>query len=42
MQVKNQNGEVIGTVTSGTYSPALRKGIGLALISSDIQKVIRS
>jgi aminomethyltransferase len=38
MQVKNQNGEVIGTVTSGTFSPALRKGIGLALISSDIQK----
>jgi aminomethyltransferase len=38
MQVKNQNGEVIGTVTSGTFSPALRKGIGLALISSDIKK----
>ena len=38
MQVKNQNGEVIGTVTSGTFSPALRKGIGLALISPDIQK----
>ena len=38
MQVKNQNGEVIGTVTSGTFSPALRKGIGLALISSAIQK----
>ena len=38
MQVKNLKGEVIGSVTSGTYSPALKKGIGLALINSDVKK----
>jgi aminomethyltransferase len=38
MQVKNTSGEMIGLVTSGTFSPALKKGIGLALISSDISK----
>jgi len=38
MQVKNLQGEVIGSVTSGTYSPALKKGIGLALINSDVKK----
>jgi aminomethyltransferase len=38
MQVKNQQGEVIGKVTSGTFSPALKKGIGLALLSSAISK----
>lgn len=43
MQVKNISGLTIGTVTSGTYSPTLKKGIGLALIRSDIaigEKVI--
>lgn len=38
MQVKNQEGEVVGKVTSGTFSPALKKGIGLALLSSEISK----
>jgi len=38
MQVKNLQGEVIGAVTSGTYSPALKKGIGLALIDSNVKK----
>ena len=38
MQVKNVSGEVVGFVTSGTFSPALKKGIGLALINSDISK----
>jgi len=38
MQVKNLQGEVIGVVTSGTYSPALKKGIGLALVNSDVKK----
>ena len=38
MQVKNLKGELIGSVTSGTYSPALKKGIGLALINSDVKK----
>lgn len=36
MQVKNSHGEVIGEVTSGTFSPTLKKGIGLALIDSAI------
>jgi aminomethyltransferase len=38
MQVKNRAGEVIGYVTSGTFSPSLKKGIGLALINSESKK----
>jgi aminomethyltransferase len=38
MQVKNSSGEVIGVVTSGTFSPGLKKGIGLALINSEVIK----
>jgi aminomethyltransferase len=38
MQVKNLTGEVIGVVTSGTFSPGLKKGIGLALINSEVIK----
>ena len=38
MQVKNLSGEVIGVVTSGTFSPGLKKGIGLALINSQVTK----
>jgi aminomethyltransferase len=33
MQVKDSSGVVIGEVTSGTFSPTLKKGIGLALIN---------
>ena len=32
MEVKNSDGAVIGVVTSGTFSPSLKKGIALALI----------
>ena len=32
MEVKNTDGEVIGTITSGTFSPSLKKGIALALL----------
>lgn len=32
MEVKGAGDEVVGEVTSGTFSPTLRKGIGLALI----------
>ena len=32
MDVKNSAGEVIGIVTSGTFSPSLKKGIALALV----------
>ena len=38
MQVKDQYGNQIGQVTSGTFSPALKKGIGLALINSQVTK----
>lgn len=38
MVVKNSGGEVIGEVTSGTFSPSLKKGIALALIAPDIKK----
>ena len=38
MQVKNANGDaVVGTVTSGTFSPTLRVGIGLALLAADLE-----
>jgi aminomethyltransferase len=30
------DGEAVGTVTSGTFSPSLRKGIGLALLRTDV------
>ena len=36
MQVKNSNGEVIGEVTSGTFSPTLKNGIALALVDSAV------
>ena len=38
MQVKDLSGQLIGVVTSGTFSPALKKGIGLALIDSNVKK----
>jgi aminomethyltransferase len=38
MQVKDLAGKVIGQVTSGTFSPGLKKGIGLALINPTIVK----
>jgi aminomethyltransferase len=37
MSVKNSNGEIVGEVTSGTFSPSLKIGIGLALLNSDVQ-----
>jgi aminomethyltransferase len=33
MQVKNSAGEIVGEITSGTFSPSLKKGIALALIN---------
>jgi len=36
MNVLDSNDQVVGTVTSGTFSPTLKAGIGLALIKPDI------
>jgi aminomethyltransferase len=37
MSVKNSKGEIVGEITSGTFSPSLKIGIGLALLKSDIE-----
>jgi aminomethyltransferase len=37
MSVKNIKGETVGEITSGTFSPSLKIGIGLALLKSDIE-----
>ncbi|CAN2203901.1 GcvT Glycine cleavage system T protein (aminomethyltransferase) [Candidatus Nanopelagicaceae bacterium] len=37
MEVKNATGTVIGVVTSGTFSPTLKKGIALALLDNSIK-----
>ena len=36
MVVRNADGDVIGEITSGTFSPTLRKGIGLALLAPGV------
>lgn len=36
MQVMNSSGQVVGEVTSGTFSPTLKNGIGLALLSMSV------
>ena len=36
MSIKNSQGEVIGEVTSGTFSPTLKQGIALALVSKGV------
>lgn len=35
--IYDENGK-IGTVTSGTYSPVLKKGIGFAFINNELAK----
>ena len=37
MSIKNLNGEIVGEITSGTFSPSLKIGIGLALLKSDVE-----
>ncbi len=37
--VLDQRGEQVGTVTSGTHSPVLGEGIGLAYLQRDAQKI---
>ena len=36
MAVSSQDGQRVGEVTSGTFSPTLRKGVGLALLAATI------
>lgn len=37
MSVKDVTGQIVGEITSGTFSPSLKVGIGLALLKSDIE-----
>ena len=37
MSVKNSTGETVGEITSGTFSPSLKHGIGLALLSTSVK-----
>jgi aminomethyltransferase len=37
MQVKNRDGQIIGEITSGTFSPTLKNGIALALLNPETQ-----
>ena len=37
MDVKDSQGAVIGKVTSGTFSPTLKNGIALALVSPSVK-----
>lgn len=39
-QIFNDKGENIGLVTSGTYSPSLKKAIGMAYVDSKYTKVL--
>lgn len=36
MSIKNSAGKIIGEVTSGTFSPTLKQGIALALVSKEV------
>jgi aminomethyltransferase len=36
MSVKNEHGDVVGEITSGTFSPTLKHGIALALVSKEV------
>jgi aminomethyltransferase len=38
MQVSTEDGSVTGEITSGTFSPTLRKGVGLALVDRTLAK----
>ena len=38
MQVKDVSGVILGEVTSGTFSPSLKIGIGIALLTSTVKR----
>eukprot|EP01017_Pseudomicrothorax_dubius_P033769 TRINITY_DN4554_c0_g3_i2.p1 TRINITY_DN4554_c0_g3~~TRINITY_DN4554_c0_g3_i2.p1 ORF type:complete len:394 (-),score=104.58 TRINITY_DN4554_c0_g3_i2:171-1352(-) len=37
--IMNEQGQTIGTVTSGTFSPILKKGIGMAYVNTEVSKI---
>jgi aminomethyltransferase len=37
MSVKTKEGAALGEVTSGTFSPSLKVGIGIALLDSSVK-----
>lgn len=37
-EIANEDGEIIGNVTSGTMSPILKKGIGMGYVKPDYAK----
>ena len=38
LDILDQKGEKVGYITSGTYSPILKKGIGMAFVKSALNK----
>lgn len=38
-QIYNENDEVVGEVTSGTFSPTLKKAIGMAYVNKGVSKI---
>lgn len=40
VQIVNAEGKKIGEVTSGTFSPVLKTGIGMAYVHKDYTKVV--
>ena len=39
LEVKDADGKVVGKVTSGTYSPFFKYGVGMAYIDNNVSKV---
>ena len=39
LEVRDKEGKVVGKVTSGTYSPCLKYGVGMAYIDNKVAKV---
>ena len=40
IDIYNKEGKKIGNTTSGTFSPILKKGIGMAYVHKDYRKVM--
>jgi len=39
VEIVSQEGKKIGVVTSGTFSPVLKTGLGMAYVHKDFSKV---